>query len=46
MFKWLFALPLIAFLDPLLLYWIWPHLSIWMQVGGDRLSAQRVSIAQ
>lgn len=34
MFKWLFALPLIAFLDPLLLYWIWPHLSTWMQVGG------------
>ena len=34
MFKWLFALPLIAFLDPLLLYWIWPHLSAWMQFGG------------
>lgn len=34
MFKWLFALPLIAFLDPLLLYWIWPHLSFWVQLGG------------
>lgn len=34
MFKWLLVLPLIAFVDPFLLYWMWPHLNLWVQVGA------------
>lgn len=32
--KWLFFLPLIALLDPLILIWIWPRLSPAMLIGG------------
>jgi len=32
MFKWLLLVPLIAFVDPFLLYWLWPHLHLWVQV--------------
>jgi hypothetical protein len=34
MFKWLFFLPVIVFVDPFLLYWVWPYLSTWVQAGG------------
>jgi hypothetical protein len=34
MFKWLFILPVIALIDPLLLYWLWPRTQVWQQVAG------------
>src|SRR4051812_18245557 len=34
MFKLLFIIPLIALVDPFLLfYWAFPHLNVWSQVG-------------
>lgn len=34
MLKLLFLLPIVALLDPLLLYFLWPHLSVWSQIFG------------
>jgi len=34
MLKWLLVLPLIAFFDPFLLYWMWPHLSLGVKIGA------------
>ncbi len=34
MFKLLFVLPVIAFVDPFLLYWMWPHLNFSVQLAA------------
>src|SRR5579862_3070061 len=34
MFKLLYAIAFVAFIDPLLLYWLWPHLNFWVELGG------------
>ena len=34
MFKLLFIIPIIAFIDPFILYWMWPKLNFWVEFGG------------